>query len=317
MTYPGEVSVVRTTAVKPAPPPRARPFLAWAVGGVLLALAVAGALATRWQLQSLTTELDARSLELAGALLNRTIDQQKADLLAEVRVLSEDTRVRTTVMTAEFSEATVRDVLEDLRKLSGASVMGVLDVGGKVKAVAGSDSLRGMNLGASPIVGKALEQAVTTVWTFPDQVLVIALAPVRSGGQAAALFLSAHQLDEGMLAPIEHSLGVAGTVVIRDKIAASSSRSPAVSAVVQAAMGLEDGQNHLVNVGGGHMVRLMSTSQSAGAGRVAWVVPTGQYGAHVLKLQLLGGLSIVLVALSLLLALWLFSQANRQGPSLG
>jgi hypothetical protein len=301
-----DLQVVHTTHVTAAPPrPRGVPAVAWLASLALVALAAAGAYSNQMQLQALMSELDSKALEQAGALLDRTVDQQKADLLANAQVLSEDTRVRTTVMTPQFNEATVRDVLEDLRKTSGAAVMAVLDMRGKVQAVAGSDSLRGMDLGASPLIAQAMGKAVSHVWTFPEQVLVIALAPVRSGGQVVALLLVAHQLGESTLAPIERSLGVASAVVIRDKIAASSSRSPAITGAAQAGLSLEEGKS-VVSADGRYLVRAMATSQSAGAGRVVWVIPMHQHGARVMKLQILGWMPIVLVILALTLAVSLF-----------
>ena len=306
MTKRSELEVVRTTQITgDSPAPRARtPVAAWMAGAALLALAAASAFAVQKQLQGLTQELDGKSLERAAALLDRTIEQQKADLLAEVSVLSEDTRVRTTVMTPEFNEATVRDVLEDLRRASGAAVMAVLDVRGKVQAVTGSESLRGMDLGASPLIAQALDRAATHVWTFPEEVLVVGLAPVRSGGQVAAIFLTGYHLGEQTLAPIERVLGVAGAVVIRDRVAATSSRSPDTAAAVAAAASLSEGQPHLVKPGDTpYLARITRTSQSAGAGRVVWVVPTNSHGQRLMKLQILGWMPILLVGLALALAI--------------
>jgi Double sensory domain of two-component sensor kinase len=297
---------VHTTHVTQAPArPRGAPAVAWLAGLALVALAGAGAYSNQMQLAGLMTELAGKSLEQAAALLDRTLEQQRANLLAESQILSEDTRVRTTVMTPQFNEATVRDVLEDLRRTSGAAVMAVLDVRGKVQAVAGSDSLRGMDLGASPLIAQAMDKAVSHVWTFPEQVLVIALAPVRSAGQVVALLLVAHQLGESTLAPIERSLGVASAVLIREKIAASSSRAPAITSAAQAGLTLEEGKS-VMTADGQHLVRATATSQSAGAGRVVWVIPIHQQGARVMKLQILGWMPIVLVILALALAISLF-----------
>src|SRR5688572_11079714 len=132
MQSPNDVEVVRTTQVTVASPlrpvvrrKRGLPAAAWIAWAALLALAAAGAFAIQREVGSLVSEVDEKNLERGGLLLTRTVQQQSADLLAEVRVLSDDTRVRTTVMTPEFNEATVRDVLEDLRRASGASVMAV------------------------------------------------------------------------------------------------------------------------------------------------------------------------------------------------
>lgn len=308
MMQPNNLEIVRTTQITPGPAARGKsvPSAAWLAGLALLALAAALAFASSKQLRAFMSDLDSQSLDRAGALLDRTIEQQKADLLSEVRILSEDTRVRTTVMTPEFNQATVRDVLEDLRRSSGSAVMAVLDVKGKVRAVAGSDSLRGMDLGASPLIARALESSVSHVWTFPEQVLVISLAPVLSGGQVAALLLVGQELGAATLGSIEKSVGVAGAVVIQEKVAASSSTSAGLAGAVQAALALPEGQNHVVHTDREYVVRLVSTGQSAGSGRVVWAIPMHQYGGRMTKLQILGWMPIVLVGLSLALAVSLF-----------
>jgi hypothetical protein len=308
MRQSNDLQVVPTTHVTQGPARlRGVPTVAWLAGLALVALAGAGAYSNQMQLQGLMSELDGKALGQAAALLNRTLEQQRANLLAESQILAEDTRVRTTVMTPQFNEATVRDVLDDLRRTSGAAVMAVLDMRGKVQAVAGSDSLRGMDLGASPLIAQAMDKAVSHVWTFPEQVLVIALAPVRAAGQVVALLLVAHQLGESTLAPIERSLGVASVVVIREKIAAGSSRSPAVTAAAQAGLTLEEGKS-MMSADRQYLVRATATSQSAGAGRVVWAIPMHQHGARVMKLQILGWMPIVLVILAVALAVSLFGR---------
>jgi hypothetical protein len=306
MRQSNDLQVVQATQVTQGPV-RARevPWGAWLAGLALVALAGAGAYSSQRQLQGLMSELDGKALGQAAALLDRTLEQQRASLLVESQILSEDSRVRTTVMTPQFNEATVRDVLEDLRRTSGVAMMAVLDMRGKVQAVVGSDSLRGMDLGSSPLIAQAKDKAVSHVWTFPEQVLVIALAPVRAAGQVAAFLLVARQLGESTLAPIERSLGVASVVVIREKIAASSSRSLAVTAAAEAGLTLEEGKSTM-SADRQYLVRTMAISQSAGAGRVVWVIPRHQHGARVMKLQILGWMPIVLVILVVALALSLF-----------
>lgn len=307
--------VVSSTQITPPQPgkPRGTPWPAIAAGAALLVLAAAGSFASQIQLQALLSDLDGRNLARAGLLLERTITEQKADLYNEVRVLSEDTRVRTTVMTPQFSEATVKDVLNDLRRSSGASVMAVLDTNGRVLAVSGADSLRGLDLGASPMVIQARESPASQVWTFPEQVLVVGMAPVRAGDKTSALFLMAYEVGEATLGAIENILGVAGAVVIRDKLVASSSRSPGIAAAVAAASGIENNQNHVVD--GNYVVRVSPTSESVGSGRVVWVLEKHQQGARVFKLRVLLFLPVLLVGLSLALAI-LLSRRRANGESL-
>ena len=53
-------------------------------------------------------------------------------------MLADDNRIRATVLAPKFDEATVQDVLEDLRKSSGATLLGSRSTSaGKVVAVSG------------------------------------------------------------------------------------------------------------------------------------------------------------------------------------
>jgi hypothetical protein len=302
---------MQTLIPPPRPVERGVPISAWIAAVALLALAAAGAFASHREVQGLTTEIDDKNLERAGLLLARSIEQEGKELLTKVRVLSDDTRVRTTVMTPEFNEATVRDVLEDLRRASGTSMMAVMDVQGKVQALAGDSSLKGIDLGSSPLLAKALVEPVAKVWTFPGQVLIIGLAAVRSGGQVSALLLVGQQIGEATLKPIETAAGVAGAVVIGDKVVASSSSSPALAAAAQLASSVDEGRSRMIDVGGPHLMRVTATSESASAARVVWVLPTNQYGGRLLKLQILSWMPMLLVCLSLALALSLY---RRRAP---
>jgi hypothetical protein len=272
----------------------------WITGTALLVLAGAAGAVTHRQLGSFLAELDGRSLERAEFLLERTIAKEKADLLAKVGILSDDTRVRTTVMTPEFNEATVRDVLEDLRRASGAKMMAILDPVGRVQAVSGADGLRGVDLGSVPVVRQGMEQEAANVWTFPDQLLVVGIAPVRSGDQVLALFMIGQELGKTMLAPIQGAMGASAAVLIGDQVTASAGEDETVRAVARSAVGLEAGRTHAVKAGRAYLVRLTPASPSGGAGKVLWMIPGGDYGGRVSNLRILAWLPVLLVALALL-----------------
>lgn len=309
-----ERGISRTAEVIPQSSGARRPLppMAWAAGVALLALSAAGVFAGHRQLDGLVSQLDGQALPSAPKLLDRILEQRKANVLAEVRLLSEDTRVRTTVMTAKFSEATVRDILEDLQGATGASVLAVLDPRGKIQALAGKESLRALDVGATPALAQALAKPVGEVWMLPDQVLVAGLAPVRAGGQVAALLLVAREVDATTLTMIEESLGVSSALLVRGKIVARSAGAASLEGVVKAAAGLEEGRRkHVVNVGGQHLVRVAPASQSSDAGQVVWMLPRAAGEARLAKLRALVWMPVPLVALALALAVSLF---RRRSP---
>lgn len=311
MMRPHERGVTHTTEV-PAVDAGSRPLpvAAWAAGAALLALAAAFAYAGHRQLAGLVNDLDRRTLDSAPRLLETAIAQRKAEVLAEVRLLSEDTRVRTTVMTAQFSETTVRDILNDLREATGAAVMAVVDTRGKVRAVAGKEGLHNLDLAGTPLVTEGLARTMAQVWTLPDQVLVVGVAPVRAGGQVAALFLTGRELTAATLNPIEQAVGVSSAVLVRQAIVARSAGAAPLDALIKAAADLQDGRPHLLDVGGQHLVTVSSTSPSAGAGRVVWALPRGEGQDRLVKLQTLAWAPLPLVALSLALAFSLFRRRS-------
>ena len=128
-------------------------------------------------------------------------------------------------MTPKFDEATVRDVLEDLRKSSGATRAGGAGRRrGKVQAVAGAGGSSEVNLGAVRRPSRRRSRRPTSdVWTLPDQVLVVGLAPIRSGRQVAALLVRGCELGERQLAADRERAGGLRRRVDRRTIVAAQS----------------------------------------------------------------------------------------------
>ena len=225
------------------------------------------------QLRRLLSGLDDEALGHASRTLEELVNRQREQLVAEVKVLADDNRIRTTVLAPKFDEATVQDVLEDLRKSSGATLLAVLDGSGKVQAVTGAAGLRQVDLSASASVKAAFQRPTSDIWTLPDQVQVIGLAPIRSGDQTPALLVKGMALAKSQLATVETALGVSGAVFIGDRIAASSSQSAALDEAFRNAGRLTDGNDELAVGGRSYRVKIGRTGEGATAARLAWLVP--------------------------------------------
>jgi hypothetical protein len=138
---------------------------------------------------------------------------------------------------------------------------------------------------------------------------VIALAPILSGNQVAALMMVGFELGGPALTAIEQASGVAGALVVADKIVARSSSDPAVGAAFETARAVADGTSQVVESGPGFLVRATRTSDSAAAARAIWLVPRHQQAAlfgpvpQVLWMPALAVLATVL-AMSLLSIVW-------------
>jgi hypothetical protein len=270
-TAPTPVTPLRAPAARGRK--RSSALLVWGSGLAMLALAAAGSWVASSAFDQSLARLDDQALRQAGAMLDRTVERQRAQALSEIRLLADDNRVRATVITPRFDEATVRDVLDDLRKASGASVMAVLDVTGKVGAVSGIDSLKKENLGQTAAVKAAMDRPTADVWSFPDRVLVIAVAPIVSGNQVAALMMIGFELGGPALAAIEQTLGVAGALIVAEKVVARSSADAAVGAAFETARSVTEGASRTVDTGRVFLARATRTSDAAAAARAVWLVP--------------------------------------------
>jgi len=298
-----------TFSALPGPPPVPVRRTGSLLAGVLVLGALAGAAYTgHRQIDTLQSALDDETLTEATRTLDQLLDRQKDQLAAEVRVLADDNRIRATVLASQFDAPTVQDVIDDLRKSSGATLLAVLDAHGKVQVVTGSGALRQANLGASPKVKEAFTKPTSDVWTLPDQAQVIGLAPIRSGEQTPALLVKGLPLGASQLSTVAATLGVAGAVLIGNEVVATSPGAPDLLEALKRATGLGDGTEHVDTTRGRYLVRVAHTGSGAMSARVAWALP---HHHHAEKTRLLELLIWAPVALGVLLFLLLLVPSPR------
>jgi hypothetical protein len=278
-------------------------------GFVVLALVAAASWVADRQLRQFLSGLDEQLLGQASASLEHLLDRQRDQLVSEVKVLADDNRIRSTVLAPTFDEATVKDILDDLRKSSGASLLAVVDSAGKVTAVAGATGLREVNLGASPAVKNGFDRPTSDVWTLPDQVQVVGVAPIRSGDQTPALLVKGLALGKSQLGTVGKSLGVVGALFIGERVAASSTEAQDLDEAVRAAGRMADGTERVTAGGRSHLVRLARTGSGATAARLAWLVP---YHHQFERARMLTFLIWCPVPLSALMFLILIVNARRR-----
>src|SRR5207248_4983743 len=113
------------------PPWPARPQSRWRhvpvalAGAVMMAFSLLGGWAVRRHCDGVMTALDERALAQAETALGGAVESGRQRVLADIKLLADDQRIRSTVITPSFDEATVRDVLDDLRRASGATTLAV------------------------------------------------------------------------------------------------------------------------------------------------------------------------------------------------
>jgi hypothetical protein len=255
-------------------------------------------------------EIDGRVLGQAAQVFARSVEQQRRYAQSAAAVLADDTRIRAPALTPKFDENTVRDVLEDIKKSSGASMLAVLDAGGKVRAVAGAQGLRELDLGSSPVVKTAQEHPSTVVWAFPERVLVVGVAPVRSADQVAALLVIGFEVGEQLFGAIQGAVGVAGALLIGERVVASSDNTPAMLQAFRAAREIEGDKEQVVRADREYLARVSRTSDSASAAKVVWMVPRYRETGRVGVLRFMNWTPVVFAALTFGLVLVLGRRAR-------
>lgn len=230
---------------------------------VLSILAVV--LAVAWGVLASTTHdrgldrLDEQQIERAQETWSIATANALATLSEEVKVLVDDARVREPLATPNMDDATLLDVLEELKASSGASIVGILTPQGTVRVVAGNDSMRGLDLSSSSL----MKQNGTGTWVFPDRMVGVALAPVRLGETLVAHLMVGRDFAARTLTLVEKSTGVFGAVVYQQNLVVSSATDPSARTLLQDAGSMTPGQT--VRSGSSWLTRTAKLDETSGA----------------------------------------------------
>jgi hypothetical protein len=252
---------------------RQRSLRGLVAGGALLGIACAGSWLGQRQLDKFLLQLDSDALGMARAIVDRSLEQDHDHVLSQVALLADDNRIRSTVIMAELDEATIRDVLTDLKKASGASLLAVLDPSAKVRAVVGVEGLRQVDLSRSAVVKEAAEHPASYVWTLPREAMTVGVAPIRTRGIIHAFLVLGMQTVKHVLTAPKGVPGVAGAIVIRDNITSASSEDPEVLHALRIAASSDDERDQLIHAGRDFIGRATRTTDSEGSAKVVWLVP--------------------------------------------
>lgn len=172
-------------------------------------------------------------LAIASAAFQETIAQARVSTRAQVRVMADDARIRTTLATPRIDPETIEDVLGDLIRAGGLNFLALLDMRRKVVAVAGDDSLRGIDLGNSAIFEDA---SASTMWSSTDRLLAAAYAPVNLGFEQYFL-LGTTALAQDRIERLGSSWDLSVALVLNGLRSAQSLRSPEDGVVIDALLG--------------------------------------------------------------------------------
>jgi len=255
---------------------------------------------------------DAQVLEHAERTFEGLIDQKLTHLRSQAAALAEDARVRSTVVTPDFDEASVKDILSELRKSAGADIMAILDAGGRVQSVTGADEMNNLDLSSSSLVKAGLEAPSAHVWTFSNKVRLLGVAPIQLGGQVLAMFMIGFDLDQASLADIGGTLGVVGGAYVGDSLVVASSKDAASLGALKSAVGSELGTHEIVHGASTFVARSSRPTRSAGAVKLVWLVEKHHEASRMGFLKWSAWAPVSLVGLSFLVLLAFSLRVGRR-----
>jgi hypothetical protein len=251
------------------------------------------------RLNMLFDSVDAGKLDASAKVLDQMIAQQRERLASMTGVLAEDARIRAMVLTPTFDQATVVDLLTDLKATSGATVLAILDGAGRVLAVVGAPEMDQLDLGTSSLVRNAKQKSSAQLWAFADEVGVLAATPVLLDGQVRALFMMGYELEDLVFEDIERGLGVTGSIFVGDGMVASATKDPGLARALRSAAELPPGSHHVID--GAFLASSSALNDSAVAAKAAWLTPLYRNADEVRLTRLLSWLPAALVALAFVL----------------
>jgi hypothetical protein len=255
-------------------------LLALAAGLLLVGMTGLSAWHTFRHRDALLKAADEAVLRGAQLAFEQSLERERQQALRVAELLVDDTRVRATVLAPRFDEATVRDVLQDLRAAGQASVLAVLDGAGKVRVENGLPELGGMDLSAAAAVRNAPLERSTDVWTIGQRVFAVAVAQIRSGPSTPALLLTGIEIDAAALRPIERAHGVRGALAVGQKIVVRTAGpgDAALDPVFRTAATRGEGSGRVGEGAAAFVYRVSETGPGATSARALWVVG----GRHLL-----------------------------------
>jgi hypothetical protein len=208
-----------------------------AVVALSVGLAVGWMVIARQQLAASGELAGAHALDRAHGVFQLVRARTQDDLRAQARVLVEDPRLKATLATEGVDEATVADILADLRKLRGTGFLIVLSHEARVFAEAGAPELRGLDLSGSSVVKAAQgsQEAVVGSWVLKGEVLDLGVIAMRFGPELVAYLVVGRAVDQGLLTAVAEQSGVALASASPSGVVLASSTDPADRAALAGA----------------------------------------------------------------------------------
>ena len=213
-----------TKLLIPEPASRGAPIghLTVAIAGILAALA--------WTFFAARPEASwDQRLDIAANVLRLSLDDMKRGVSAQVGVMADDARTRTTLAIPEIDRATMEDVLEDLADAGKLSAVAVFDANGKSFASVGAKELAELDLSVT-----ALGRGGTGVWSLGGEILVVATAPVKLGTASWTLF-GAKRVSKSILESIREAVGPSLGIIVDGRLLLEASENETERKMIEGA----------------------------------------------------------------------------------
>ena len=288
--------------------------LGWVSAGLaLMVISAAVSLRMQFEIAEVFDREDVRALEQSQRTFDAVMARELVRLRSQVAVLAEDARVRSTVATREFDETSVADVLADLKKSTGADVLAILDVTGRVRAATGADEVLNQDLGTSSLIKAGLAGPATSLWTFSENLRLVGVAPIQFGDQVLAVLMIGFNLDPATLADIGAVPGAFGGAFVGEVLAASSSADAQTRALLIAAGCRATRSQEWKRDEQTLVVQSFRPRQTAGAARIVWGIPKHHLAGRMTLLRWFSWTPTLLVGLGLLLLTGLAWRERTRG----
>ncbi len=163
------------------------------------------------------------SVNRASVVLDHLSQDVQLRLRTEAQLMSEDPRLKSTLATPGIDEATIADVLQDLRKQSSAELLAVLTPTARVRAEVGASYLKGLDLSTSSVIraAQAAGQPAVGTWVAGDQVLDVSAKAIRYENQLVAYLVVGSPMSEKALQRVSEVTGAGVALIVAGKVTLS------------------------------------------------------------------------------------------------
>ncbi len=202
-------------------------------GKLALALGVVGVAATggsllaveRYLLAETRTRL-VEEVRRAHDAYVATYEERMARRQAEAQVVAEEPRLKAVARTAEIDEATLEDVMHEMRQSANAELFALLDPDARVLGDVSEPAL-GKQLARSAGMAEAQRNGrAAVVWTIGGQVFDVVLQVLRFGTEEVGVLVTGYRLDDRALAAARRQLGAEVVVLAGDRLVGAALAGP-------------------------------------------------------------------------------------------